>query len=835
MICCFLFKLIFIYITCLKNVSSSIGEVVDICGKPDGCKWATINEGIEEVLVCSKIYNKFNQTKFNEVAARISYTFFSRWIYFNIVFEEKIKKTILNNSFQLYKLADIKKAAYLSRVKLINLKGFDVNLALEFFNCRLVLEFHDVNFDFYSREKKIIRTCEEYKSSLESPKSFIFHSNTTKQFKVFLANSQYRTPVCPLVFENTRLDELEINNLVKSYYKQNVIRFLKVNQSIKSNIRTQQFVNFYGLDLNKELINQEIFEKTSEFLFDGVINSIQTDLFKSFKSLKSIRFNPIYFIDILEKQGIQWIKNINNQISVNLSDLDSVKTYINKSVEIQFTIEDLFDFQHNSKAKIFHDEDFCLFVEFPFHQLVIVSQSFEKKDISCTTFWLIQYYSIYYQTTYSSDLKLTLNESLNSVLKDKSVFIKCDFDKRLRNCNKSQRQITKNGNNIAFDLMVISQFLLVIFTPIVSFIGIITNLLTFLTIVNKKNRSELKEKHYTYMAINSISNILILVIQILSLINECQYPFGIFCSSVRKYMFTQYFKIIVVETCSSFLRLVSNLTYVAFSINRISLVGNKVNTNNNGFFERFSTLSVLKYLIFSSILSFLFSIIKAFRFKINEFKPEETYPYVFFRNEKYFLYSNKTSFVFLFVFDAVYNFTNYVFFAFINLVFDLILLTRMRAVLKEKMDKFKNLQDQKLREKKQNESDEAMRKITMMVIFNTLVNFVLKIPISMTSLNDLRLLITIPYKSLKNNVQFGRQLFKFPYTMEDICYLDEICWIFNNFGNFLFIISLTINIFFYLKFDKKFNLAFYLVFSFLGKKKKQAQTQKVEPSTTIIS
>ena len=136
--------------------------------------------------------------------------------------------------------------------------------------------------------------------------------------------------------------------------------------------------------------------------------------------------------------------------------------------------------------------------------------------------------------------------------------------------------------------MVISQFLLVIFTPIVSLIGIVTNLFVLLTIVNKKNRSELKEKHYTYMAINSISNILILVIQILSLINECQYPFGIFCSSVRKYMFVQYFKIIIVETFSSFLRLVSNLTYVDECLKKYNdeqVINQLLSSQTNGFCE----------------------------------------------------------------------------------------------------------------------------------------------------------------------------------------------------------------------------------------------------------
>ena len=131
------------------------------------------------------------------------------------------------------------------------------------------------------------------------------------------------------------------------------------------------------------------------------------------------------------------------------------------------------------------------------------------------------------------------------------------------------------------------------------------------------------------------------------------------------------------------------------------------------------------------------------------------------------------------------------------------------------------MHDQKLREKKQRENDEAMRKVTVMVVSNALVNLAFKMPNSITSLNDLRLLISTPFDQLGLGLSTAsaRELFKFPYTMENICYLDEICSIFNNFGNFLFIISLSINILFYLKFDKKFNFGFHLVFDFMAFKK----------------
>ena len=829
-----LLKFLLIFITCVKHATSTskkISKILKICGTPNGCKWLTKDKDhiIDEVFVCSEIYNNFNITKCDLATKKYQY---KDLIILTLLFDEKINKPILNNSFQMYKFADIIKPGLSSMIKLVNLKGFDVNLALELSDFA-GFEFYDIDFDFYnSRDKTIIRTCEEYKSSLNQwpQKKFIFNASSSsliEYHKVSLSNSKFRTPVCPLLFENTKLDGLHITNLVKSYYKNNVIKYLKVNESINSEIRIYELENFYRLDLNRELVNEIIFEKTPEFLFDGVINSIETDLFRSFERLKSIEFNPVSFLEVVRKQGIKWIRSINYQLKVNLSDLKSVKSFMSKSVEIKFTVKNVFDFQHNPKAQQFYDEDFCLFAEYPFNQLVIVHQLLEKSDLSCTNIWIIQYYSIYYKATNRSDLRNMLNKSLQTVLKDKSVSTKCDFVTRLRKCDKKPLKTT-NENNIAFDLMVISQFLLVVFTPLISFIGIVTNLQTVVTIINKKNRIELKEKHYTYMAINSISNILILLIQISSLINECQYPFGIFCSSVRKYKFVQYFKIIVVETFSSFLRLISNFTYVAFSINRISLIANKVNTNNKGFFKRFSKLSVLKYLIFSAILSFLLSVVKAFRFKINLFMPIETYPYLFFRNILNYYDKNKTIYKLLFVFNAIHDFISYVFFAFINLAFDLILLVRMRTVLNEKMEKLKNLQDEKLKEKKLNESDEAMRKLTLMVILNAFVNFAFKVPISITSLNDLRLLITTQFDRLRVQGEDGRELFKFPYTMKNICYLDEICSIFNNFGNFLFIISLSINLFFYLKFDKKFNLAFYLVFGCFDNKKK-AVNVKVKP------
>ena len=311
--------------------SVKINKVIETCGIPDGCEWVTKKQTLiaDQIFVCSKYYNNFNITKCD--LALKNYMHIDLMV-FTLLIDEKSKRSVLNNSFQFYKFVDIINPAFSARIKLVNLKGFDANMALELTN-QAAIEFYDINFDFYTRDNKIIRTCEEYTNSLDKwqHKKFIFNANSSNRsssliehFKVCLVNSQFRTAVCPLVFEDTRLGGLYINNLVNSYYKKNVIKFIKVNRSINCTIKSYELESFYGLDLNKELIN-EIFEKTSEFLFDGVINSIQPDLFKSFKNLKSLDFNPICFLEIVRKQGIGWINNINYHVKVNLSDIKSVK------------------------------------------------------------------------------------------------------------------------------------------------------------------------------------------------------------------------------------------------------------------------------------------------------------------------------------------------------------------------------------------------------------------------------------------------------------------------------------------------------------------------------
>lgn len=88
--------------------------------------------------------------------------------------------------------------------------------------------------------------------------------------------------------------------------------------------------------MNEVLLNENVFEATEIFSIDGVINSIQVDLFKNFQNLKKISLNPHHALGIFRQQGIDWIKSINWNVSIDMNDLDSMRNRFPIYKEINF-------------------------------------------------------------------------------------------------------------------------------------------------------------------------------------------------------------------------------------------------------------------------------------------------------------------------------------------------------------------------------------------------------------------------------------------------------------------------------------------------------------------
>lgn len=245
---------------------------------------------------------------------------------------------------------------------------------------------------------------------------------------------------------------------------------------------------------------------------------------------------------------------------------------------------DTISFASDPHLNYFYDQDLCLLANFPFEQLLVFIFTFEQQKSTCAMYWLMQYYPVflYASASFRSKVVRYVPRSIRAMIESGAAVDACKFESRLQKCfskPKPQPEVTTKSFT-GFDFIITSQLILLVSTPLVCSFGIVTNLLVVHTVARRTNRKQLKEKQYSYMAINSATLVLIMVIQLVSLLNECHRPFGVYCSSMYKYEIVQYFKIIAGESLATFLRLGANFTYVAFTINRLSLVGTQGNTKN---------------------------------------------------------------------------------------------------------------------------------------------------------------------------------------------------------------------------------------------------------------
>ena len=135
----------------------------------------------------------------------------------------------------------------------------------------------------------------------------------------------------------------------------------------------------------------------------------------------------------------------------------------------------------------------------------------------------------------------------------------------------------------------------------------------------------------------------------------------------------------------------------------------------------------------------------------------------------------------------------------------MMLFFKIRATLKEKLKKF--FLDFKTKMIKAKEVDTVVERILRLILLNAFVNLICKIPMSIVSVNDLRILIRHKFAAeYKNN--FERRMFEFPYSMKVFCHLDDACLIFLDFSNFLFFFAASFGFFFYKSFDIKFKSSF---------------------------
>ena len=302
----------------------------------------------------------------------------------------------------------------------VNLKGFQLNIIDNFnqssrnltsdffyyFNCI------NCKIEFYSNDRQI-KTCEDITNSINQTNVSIM---SLFQFSCFLEHPvignlgpiltlydpQFKTTICPLMFNNSLFYNLNFISLVDTFYKRSVVTF--ENQTFNDLNSTIWYLQIHAENVNidSSLLNPCVFQKTIEIHLYGKLNTIDGNSLGALKSLDRVIFSKEHFRDIIHKNGIEWMGGFNTNLSVNLNNLKEIEN--NYGYRKKVYTECTSYTPEIRLSKLFPDKDFCLYKDFPFNQLVILSEFVEReqvyklfnsstsRDYTCTYLWLAQYF-----------------------------------------------------------------------------------------------------------------------------------------------------------------------------------------------------------------------------------------------------------------------------------------------------------------------------------------------------------------------------------------------------------------------------------------------------------
>ena len=692
---------------------------------------------------------------------------------------EKSFTDFLSNSFDKMNLIMFEE----SIIILQNIKGIQNDLFFpnEYLkNAQLILTFSI--FDFYHFNEKVSNKamCGLVKG---------FNSFFTQFFTLMVTKAKYPEFLCPNIFHMSSLIKLTLNDISNSLLFKNRINILEYSFSDEKKSSLQYLeINFYNEELNTRLLSKQMFINVKNIWLMGKIERLEVNVFDGFE-LKRLKFSLENLKDFFHSTSKSWTTFLNKN------------TKNNSNIYSNFLLVS-FDFPKRfgsfNEEYTYPDEDFCLFAEYPNDRLVfyhIVSN--EILECSCTQRFLMRKnemikdqlwsnklierneYSFYYNYVFISNFNSTY-EYCRSDFYNTTPSFKCDFTKMASLCNQINflaesptKSFLNNDTDVYFLILWLQFILLVIANPILCCLSVITNSLTIIVICNKSKKKDFKDQMYKLMILNAMFNIFFCLISITKLGNECIYYYwSIFCSSVYQSVFMQYFKIIVVDFLGNTIRTCCGLSYLAFSLSRFILISDDLKKNK--FLVKFSKIKIKNLLILFLILSCLVSCYKLFQFKINEIHlPLRAFPY-----EIYDQIDCKTTSDFRCkLFDALKSIDvllNDLIFLILLVILDVFLFKKFRQEMEAKRNTFTSMKNEEI-DKKQDD-------VIKMIVTNGLVYFLSHLPVFFTSI----LLVAYAKK------------------IEKFCTYKFSCDLINEISKFFCVISMFLQFFIYLRFNKNF-------------------------------
>jgi hypothetical protein len=386
---------------------------------------------------------------------------------------------------------------------------------------------------------------------------------------------------------------------------------------------------------------------------------------------------------------------------------------------------------------------------------------------------------------------------------------KCNFERRLNYCISNfvpnNQPVFENEAVVKINLSY-AHMIFIFFIPVVCAFGIFTSILVLKTIPHIKKDKELKDRrHYDFMRILAIVNSLLFLVKIMGLMNECTSEF--WCSKINRLVGIQYLKLIFGQLIGNSLIFLTNFIYLAFQLCRLSLIGNE---HSKLVVKVSNKMSIKRYVLYSASLSLVLSIVKYFRFQINDadileyramskifFDTNDEYPAKFSSidnlNDNYKLDWNPRSETYaLTIINFIIDALNYPTFTGICLTLDIIISNELTKTLSQKIVTSKQVQEEK---------DEAIFKSKLTIYLNFLSNFLLKLPMTINSIFEIYIVLFY-HRYLYNNSYEHVNYFLYVFVeLRGAEFFETLC-------NFLYYLSLSLNFVFFYNFDRMFRFYF---------------------------
>ena len=189
-------------------------------------------------------------------------------------------------------------------------------------------------------------------------------------------STKYPEYICPLVLKNLNLSQI-VFRLKNSFIKRIIIKFQEFNSTTFTTKINGVYLTLFRITVDSSLLSPFVFgKKTEEIKINGIVNEIQSDLFRSFSKLTKLYIEIENLKEILHK-GLKWINyfgsfktrnqflylTMDNCIQTSCNDKENPLTNVLKN------------------PYLFLDEDFCLFEKVPNQYLLIVILPLIEKQV----------------------------------------------------------------------------------------------------------------------------------------------------------------------------------------------------------------------------------------------------------------------------------------------------------------------------------------------------------------------------------------------------------------------------------------------------------------------